>query len=382
MTRLRPPVLALALFALAGCQSVQMVSVVGPTRAVWVTRYEYRTADDIAKVLDFARGAGFNTVLFQVRGNGTAFYDSDFEPWADELGGRDPGFDPLEVACRLAHDKGLALHAWVNVMPSWRGDAPPADPDQLYNERPEWHWYAKDGARQPLNSGFYVSLNPCLPEVRDYLTDLIEQIAVDYPVDGIHLDYIRFVDDEARAVDYPRDARTLELYRAERGLAPDDDAAAWKTWKAENVTLLVRKIRAAVKRARPLAVVSAAVGARPEGPTDPHQRDSGRWAKQSIVDAVFPMNYTKDPVAFAANARAWRDLKPKAKVVMGVQIGDDRADSAVRQQLEAAIDTVEHVSVFSLSALFGPGSSAARRSVVTKALARRGAIGVATPRGS
>ena len=69
-------------------------------KAVWVTRWDYKSASDITAIMDTCRGAGFNTVLFQVRGNGTAFYRSTLEPWADELGGRDPGFDPLAVACQ------------------------------------------------------------------------------------------------------------------------------------------------------------------------------------------------------------------------------------------------------------------------------------------
>ena len=161
-----------------------------PIRAIWVTRWDYKTPGDIARVMDNCKVAGFNTVLFQVRGNGTAFYRSRIEPWADELGGRDPGFDPLAIAIEEAHRRGLSLHAWVNVIPGWRGDTPPTNPRQRYNAHADWFWRDAAGRRQPL--GWYVSLNPCYPKVRRYLTAVMQEIVANYPVDGLHLDYIRF----------------------------------------------------------------------------------------------------------------------------------------------------------------------------------------------
>jgi len=161
----------------------------GPVRAIWVTRWDYKSPRDIAAIMENSRRAGFNTVLFQVRGDGTALYPSKLEPWSPEFDWRDPGFDPPAVACREAHRRGLSLHAWVNVMPGWFGKEAPRHTRQLYNARPEWFWYDASGRRQPL--GWYCSLNPCYPEVRRYLTDVVEEIASRYPVDGLHLDYIR-----------------------------------------------------------------------------------------------------------------------------------------------------------------------------------------------
>ena len=154
--------------------------------------------------------------------NGTAWYDSRFEPWADELGGSDPGYDPLKLACEEAHRCGLELHAWVNVMPAWRGKTPPKNPDQLYNAHPEWFWYDQHGNRQALCS-FYVSLNPCLPEVRKYLVDVFYDLVSRYDVDGLHMDYIRFPNEppatpKGSGLDYPYDAGTLALYRQDTGL--------------------------------------------------------------------------------------------------------------------------------------------------------------------
>ena len=99
-------------------------------RAVWMTRFEYardKTAsesqeyikDSFAKLSD----AGFNLVVFQIRGTADAFYYSAYEPWSKLLTdtlGQDPGWDPLGYALQTAHDHGLELHAWLNTFPAWK----------------------------------------------------------------------------------------------------------------------------------------------------------------------------------------------------------------------------------------------------------------------
>ena len=70
-----------------------------PVRAIWVTRFEYRTETDVRSIISNCAKLGFNTILLQVRGQADAYYRSEIEPWADRLGGKDPGFDPLAVAC-------------------------------------------------------------------------------------------------------------------------------------------------------------------------------------------------------------------------------------------------------------------------------------------
>jgi len=71
------------------------------TRALWVSRFEYSSSDDVEKVMERASEAGFNLVYLQVRGRADAFYRSSYEPWAANLTGvlgQDPGWDPLGTA--------------------------------------------------------------------------------------------------------------------------------------------------------------------------------------------------------------------------------------------------------------------------------------------
>lgn len=337
----------------ASCAAPRPVSD-GKMRAVWITRWDYRTADDVRQIVENCEDAGFDTLVFQVRGNATAFYRSSIEPWAEELGGSDPGYDPLGLAVELAHARGMALHAWVNVVPAAWDTTPPADPKHVWNTHPEWLWYDQHGARQGLSKGFYASLNPCLPEVRGYIVDVLREIATNYAIDGLHLDYIRFPNEppavpKDSGLDYPRDERTLALFRAEKGCHPDEDARAWQRWRTEQVTRLCREIRGMLDVAAPAAQLSAAVGSEPGNALHHHQDVEG-WLAEGLLDLVFPMNYTADPALFAQRVDDWVARGRDARVVMGIMAsGDARLR---RDQVRQAGAAIGDRAIFAYHCLF------------------------------
>ena len=349
----------LALLPLTGCQP--SAKRIGPVRAIWVTRFDYKSADDVVRIINDCADGGFNTVLFQVRGNATAFYNSAFEPWDDALGGSDPGFDPLALACRQAHQRKVQLHAWVNVMPAWKGTKPPANPEQVYNKHPEWFWYDQTGVRQPLSS-FYVSLNPCLPEVRAYLVDVFRDLAKKYPIDGLHMDYIRFPNEppaipKDSTIDYPRDAATLALYLKDTGLTPEADPEAWKQWRTAQVTQTVADIHAMLRRTKPKAVLSASVGSVPKSALA-HFQDGRRWIADGIIDTVYLMNYTDTPETFEQRLEPWLAEDLGVPIVPGLWFGGTRKASpeegieSVRRQIQIALARTGNVCVFAYSSLF------------------------------
>ena len=350
-------------FAHASCESPRRASdPKAPRRAMWVTRFDYLTVADVEKVVADCKLAGINTILFQVRGNATAFYKSSFEPWAEQFHFKDPGFDPLETAIRAAHANGIELHAWVNVMPAWWGTEKPTEPRQIYNTKPEWFWYDQKGERQPLAPKFYVSLNPCLPEVRKYLVDVLKDLAEHYAIDGLHLDYTRFPNDAVPGVaprpgiDFPRDKTTLSLFAKDTGKTPDKDAAAWNAWRAEQVTSLVRVIRAMLRAARPKAELSSAVGPVPENALAHHFQDAKTWLAEKLVDCVYPMNYTADRKVFAERSQHWKEIAGAGRVVMGVRLEGDPA--VVHDELASAAADFRGYSGFAYSALFDSPNTA------------------------
>jgi len=326
---------------------------VWPPRAIWVVRQVYDSPEQIATLMENCRQAGFNTVLFQVRGNGTAFYRSKIEPWAEEYKNGDPGFDPLAVACHEAHCRGLALHAWVNVMPAWHGPSPPADQAQLYHTHPEWFLTDQHGRRQPLDSKFYVSLNPCLPEVREYLVKVFADLVRRYPIDGLHLDYIRFpLDKSPKANDYPHDRTTLKLYRSATGKRPGDDMGAWARWRTQQVTQLVSDIRQMVQRIRPGIRLSAACGPDLNKWGGRYHQDGSTWLRSGLVDCVFVMNYTPNISTFRQRQEAWFRAAPGKWIASGLGAFLHTNDGVTIEQLKLAERWGHGFSIFSSSSLF------------------------------
>lgn len=340
---------------------------VWPPKAVWVARMTFRSPEQVTQVMDRCCQAGFNTVLFQVRGEGTAYYPSRIEPWGGDYVASPPNFDPLAVACREAHRRHMALHAWVNVMPGWRGSAAPSDPRQLYNAHPDWFWYDQRGRRQPLGE-FYLSLNPCLPEVRQYLVNLTRDIITRYPVDGLHLDYIRFPMDEVKkGTDYPYDARTLALYKAATGKRPQTDAASWSRWRAEQVTNVVRQIRAMQKQARPGIMLTTACGPDMAEFKRFYFQDGASWLRGGLVDAVFVMNYNTSTANFRKRQDEWRQATGNRMVVPGIGEYMHRDDKTTIEQVKLAKQWGRGVAVFSYQSLFN-GSKEGRIGAVRWAM--------------
>ena len=114
-------------------------------RAVWVARYSYKSEEEVRVAMRKIRAVNCNLVVFQIRGNGTVLYPSKYEPWAEEVGSKDPGWDPLAVAVDESHKLGMQIHAWVNVLPGWRTSGTHPSPDQMYNAHLEWFMVDKTG---------------------------------------------------------------------------------------------------------------------------------------------------------------------------------------------------------------------------------------------
>ncbi len=264
----------------------------GEARALWVTRWDYGDPGDVVTIMDRADAAGFNVVLFQVRGTFDAFYDSAHEPWASELSGtlgQDPGWDPLGTALDEGHARGLEVHAWLNTFPFWRGTSPPpaCQPTHMYTQHPEWLVVDEWGDPMDLNSS-YVFASPGNPAVRAHVAAVAADIVTHYAVDGIHMDYIRYPGPE-----YSHDDASLEAY-ADSGGALD-----YGDWQRAQVTATAAEIHAAIDAVDPDVLLTAAVWGiyedvwdwwTSQGNVDYYQ-DSLAMVDEGALDVIVPMIY-------------------------------------------------------------------------------------------
>lgn len=303
-----------------------------PFAGLWITRFDYKTPEDIRTAIDRAADTGFTDVLFQVRGQADAYYRSNLEPWGEELfkglppNTTDPGFDPLAVAVERGRQRGIKIHAWVNIMPLWKGTTPPADPRHPYHARPEWRLRDAANKPQPLND-HYVIVNPLIPSVQDHIVAVCRDIVVRYPVDGLHMDYVRFVSDSMKdpAV-YPGDTRSIALFEEATGRKydpgkPGDGRAAMRDFTRDRITDLVRRLKREAAGARPGVEFTAAVWRRPDLARDTYLQDAALWLREGTLDRALPMIYTKDDAQFTSDLAAWTAAAPPpARIAPGVGI--------------------------------------------------------------
>ncbi|MDD7318175.1 MAG: family 10 glycosylhydrolase [Prevotella sp.] len=252
-------------------------------RAVWLTTVKSldwpetkatspesikRQQKELTDILDKLQKAGVNMVLMQSRVRASTIYDSDIEPWDQNMTGtpgKYPGYDPLQFAIEQCHVRGMQIHAWVVTIPIGQWNSYAAQ--QLRKNRPNM-------LRKIGTEGF---IDPENPETAPYMASICAEIVRKYDVDGIHLDYIR----------YP-DAWKMPSNRAKC---------------RENITRIVEAINYAVKREKPWVMLSCS----PVGKHDDLRRYSSRgwnartavaqdaqqWLKDGLMDAEFPMIYFK-----------------------------------------------------------------------------------------
>lgn len=297
-------------------------------RAIWVTRWDYRTAIDVERAIDEAAAAGFTDVFWQIRGQCDAYYRSSLEPWGEELfrdrpNATDPGFDPLAVAVARAHAKGLRLHAWMNVYPLWKGKAQPKDPRHPFVRHPEWRLFDQKGDPQPQTDSYIVA-NPTNPEVQAHIAAVCRDVVSRYAIDGLHLDYVRFVGDSLpKDRIYPADPASItRFYNAtgRRTLDTDADKAAHRDWIRGEVTKLVERISREAREIRPGIEMSAAAWRTPESARESVLQDAAQWLKQGAIDRVVPMDYTDSNTDFTVNLKAWLDAAGKKPVTIGIGV--------------------------------------------------------------
>ncbi|MEM6334549.1 MAG: family 10 glycosylhydrolase [Planctomycetota bacterium] len=291
-------------------------------RGVWVSRFEYSSAASIQNVIQRAADAGFTDIYWQVRGQGDALYDSNVEVWDARYPRSGPGFDPLQVAVDAAETHGVKLSAWINTVPMWNGainGSPPSDPFHLYNLAPDWRLKDFNGNDQPLGSS-YTGINVTHPDARAHIASVVDDIASRYDVEGVHLDYIRMVNNTSGSpIQYPLDPDTRARYEAETGNTFTSGAsAAYKQWLADGVTAVVSESHAALDNLDPDLKLTAAVWRDYDIGTNSYQQQADRWVEDATLDAAHAMIYTSDMALYENNLYKYKSLDAQAGVYAGI----------------------------------------------------------------
>lgn len=267
-----------------------------PLRGLWVPRWGLTDPGWVQRMVDDAAKAGFNALFVQVDGRGEAYYRSGLLPPAEGLG----EYDPLAAILTQAHARNLAVHAWINAFTVGLPARRPASAAHVVNAHPEWITHDATGrslldwpddkAQRNLVGYF---LDPGLPAVQDFVVAVVGEVAAKYPVDGIHLDYIRYPGSEMGYHPAVR-AEFAARYGADPLTLSDSSPlkAAWDDWRRQQVTTVLRRAAAVARLARPGVQVSAAVFPDLDEAIRLRYQDWPRWVLEGDLDFVIPMAYS------------------------------------------------------------------------------------------
>ena len=294
-------------------------------RAAWITTIggldwpttkatsEYgikRQKEELCRQLDMLKEANFNTVLFQTRLRGDVIYPSVYETFAESLSGktgRNPGYDPLKFAIEECHKRGMEIHAWMVCIPAGNDrQVKLLGKQSVVKKKPTMCIHFK--------RAWY--LDPGNPETAKYLAAIAKEITLNYDIDGIHLDYIRYPEN---GENFP-DGKTFRKYGKGKSLAQ---------WRRDNITSIVKTIYNDVKSIKPWVKVSSS----PVGKYNDTRRYSSKgwnaynavyqdaklWMETGIHDAIFPMMYFRDN-QFYPFALDWEENKHGRWVIPGLGI--------------------------------------------------------------
>ncbi|KYH40432.1 MAG: hypothetical protein AYL32_011610 [Candidatus Bathyarchaeota archaeon B26-2] len=220
------------------------------------------------------KDGGFDLILPLVKGTDGLF------SYPTSMGTMNPaleGWDPLGALIDEAHSQGLKVHPWFCVFPEGKHSL-------LLKEKPELAARDKDGNSLPWGC-------PAKDEVQDFEFSLYEEVMKGYPVDGVHMDYIRysgggmcFCETCREAFKSKKDVDPVELERK------DPAWADWVRWRVGNISKFVERLSKAA-RGRGLEVSAAVFTDYPMALVWVGQDWVG-WAEKGYVDYLFPMTYT------------------------------------------------------------------------------------------
>jgi uncharacterized lipoprotein YddW (UPF0748 family) len=172
--------------------------------------------ETLAYQLDELQKDGVNAIIFQVRPECDALYESSLEPWSRFLTGQQgkapsPYWDPLQWMIEQCHKRGMELHAWINPYRAKTKGTTALAANHIAVKHPEL-CFDYDGLK---------ILNPAYKENRDFICEVAKDIVTRYDVDGIHMDDYFYpypaagiaIPDEAIYQQYGRSFRTIGDWR-------------------------------------------------------------------------------------------------------------------------------------------------------------------------
>lgn len=187
--------------------------------------------------LDGFKASNMNGSCFQVRSMGDAMYPSKYAPWSSYLSGTrgaDPGWDPLAFYVEESHKRGLEAYVWLNPYRWSSGTA--------WSTTMDKQWESSGMIMAGTSNPSYKVFNPALPETRQLIVNVVEEILDNYDIDGILFDDYFY---PSGGTSEGSDASDYSHYKESGTNLSIGD------WRRANVNLMVKDVYEAIQAKRP-----------------------------------------------------------------------------------------------------------------------------------
>jgi len=280
-----------------------------------------------------------------------------------------PSPDDYRVAIPIAHKHGIEVYAWLWTMNLEH------DRDSIVKEHPDWFSVNRKGESLADNKAYvdyYKFMCPALPEVREHIKKKIVAYCEVEGLNGIAIDYHRFVDvilpttlwsrygivqdKEYPEFDYGYHPAMIKLFEEKHGYDPrelEDPSTddKWLQFRCDQITEVANEIAEVVHSYG--KVMAASPFPTPAMSRKMVRQDWGKWN----LDIVFPMvyhNFYTGDVSFISDCMIEdaRDKNPMTTLYCGMT---GTNGPLMFECMDSALNNgAQGISIFTINSLRSP----------------------------
>ena len=273
------------------------------TRAVYISYIEYtnhfinKTEEElkieIEEMVETVKKYNFNLIILQVRPFSDSIYKSEIFPTSSKIvsceGCKLP-LDILDYFIKIAHKNNIKVHAWINPYRISNN----TDISKISKSNPAYKWLNTNNVKVIENKGIYY--NPASNEVQKLIVSGVEEIVLNYDVDGIHMDdYF-----------YPNDTIDLENYEEVKNTISISD------YRLSNTNNLVKSIYKMIKKIDDTVLFGISPDGNIENNYNNNYADIKTWIQnEGYIDYIMPQIYYgffNSVKPFIETVNEWKDL--------------------------------------------------------------------------
>ncbi len=277
--------------------------------------------------------------------------------------------DEYRHAIPIAHDHGIEVYAWLWTMNL------EFDRDSMVNAHPGWQSINRNGESlkdTPAYVDYYKFMSPVLPEVREYILNRVTVLCEVEGLNGISIDYHRFVDvilpttlwpkygviqdREYPEFDYGYHPEMIRLFQERYGYDPreQDDPSAdgqWLQFRCDQITEVANMIADVVHSYG--KKMAASPFPTPEMAKKMVRQDWGKWNLDIVFPMVYHDFYTGD-VSFISDCTL-ENVRDKNRMTT-LYCGMTATNGPVMfESMDAALNSgAEGISIFMVTSLRSP----------------------------